>query len=262
MSVKLWQMKTIRLAIAYDGTRYHGWQIQPNGISIQQVIQDRIAVITGENVVVLSAGRTDAGVHALRQIAAFRTSSRHAPEVFQRALNATLPSDIRILDAECAADSFHPRFDATGKVYAYVIANTPELSPFAVRYAWKITHPLNSDEMRKAGCFLEGKHDFSSFRGAGCGARTTDRTVASINVSKHSGMDFLGLRLEGTFLVIRVTADAFLRHMVRNIVGTLVEVGIDKRKADAVPALLRSKNRSEAGPTAPASGLFLESVSY
>ncbi|HSW62901.1 MAG TPA: tRNA pseudouridine(38-40) synthase TruA [Dissulfurispiraceae bacterium] len=262
MSVKLWQMKTIRLTIAYDGTNYHGWQIQPNGISIQQVIQERLAVITGENGAVMSAGRTDAGVHALGQIAAFHTSARHTPVVFQRALNAALPPDIRILDAVIAADAFHPRFDARDKMYAYVIANTPELSPFTVRYAWKITHSLNSDAMRKAAGFLEGKHDFSSFRASGCGARTTERTVASIKVSEHSGLDFLGFRLEGTFLIIRVTADAFLRHMVRNIVGTLVDVGLDKRKADAVPMLLRSKNRSEAGPTAPACGLFLERVSY
>ncbi len=255
-------MKTIRLTLAYDGTNYHGWQIQPNGISIQQVLQEKLSVISGEAVRVLSAGRTDAGVHAIGQVASFSTSARHSPEVFQRALNAQMPRDIRILDAAQADNTFHPRFDAQKKVYAYVIANSRELSPFAARYSWKIPHPLNVDEMRAAAGFLVGRHDFSAFRASGCGARTTERTIETIEISLHPGIDFLGFRLEGAFCVIRITADAFLRHMARNILGTLAEVGLEKRKADAVAKLLRSKSRPDAGPTAPACGLFLERVCY
>lgn len=255
-------MKTVRLTIAYDGTNYHGWQVQPNGISIQQVLQEKLAVITGAEVPVLSAGRTDAGVHALGQIAAFRTLSRHEPEVFLRALNATLPADIRVLDAAAAEDAFHPRFDAVKKTYAYIIANCRDLSPFAARYAWKIPHPLQIDRMQAASACLLGRHDFSAFRASGCGARTTVRSMETIDIAAHSGIDFLGLRLEGEFIVFRITADAFLRHMARNMVGTLVEVGLKKREADAVPELLRSKNRPDAGPTAPACGLFLERIFY
>ncbi len=255
-------MKTIRLTLAYDGTNYHGWQIQPNSISIQQVLQEKLSVITGENVSVLSAGRTDAGVHAVGQVASFSTAARHGPEVFQRALNAQLPRDILILAAALADDTFHPRFDARKKVYAYVIANNRELSPFAVRYSWKIPHPLRIDEMRAAAYCLIGRHDFSAFRASGCGARTTERTIEAIEIAVHTGINFLGFRLEGDFCVIRITADAFLRHMARNIVGTLVEVGLKKRRADAVAKLLRSKSRPDAGPTAPACGLFLERVCY
>lgn len=255
-------MRTIRLVLAYDGTGYHGWQIQPNGISIQECLEKKISLITGETVNVLSAGRTDAGVHALGQVAAFRTASRHAPEVFFRALNATLPDDIRILAADEAPNAFHPRFDAKRKIYTYLIANDTDLSPFAVRYAWKIRMHLDDAAMRTAADHLVGKHDFTSFQASGCAAKTAVRTITACTVEELAGIDFLGFSLPGRFIRISVEADAFLRHMVRNIVGTLVEVGSAKRKADAVSGLLQLRDRSAAGPTAPACGLFLYRVFY
>jgi tRNA pseudouridine38-40 synthase len=255
-------MKTIRLVLAYDGTGYHGWQIQPNGISIQQTLENSLARITGESVTVLSAGRTDAGVHALGQVAAFRTQSRHTPEIFLRALNATLPDDIRILAADEAPDAFHPRFDAKSKIYTYLIANHADLSPFAARYAWRIRTRLDREAMETAAACLVGKHDFTSFQASGCAAQSAVRTLTACAVEELSGIDFLGFSLPGRFIRISVEADAFLRHMVRNIVGTLAEVGSAKRKAGAVSELLQLRNRSAAGPTAPACGLFLYRVLY
>lgn len=255
-------MKTIRLLVAYDGTNYHGWQIQPNGISIQEMIEKKIALITGEAVNVLSSGRTDAGVHALGQVASFRTDAQLTPNVFLRALNGTLPDDIRILAAEEASLAFHPRFDAKTKIYTYLIANEPDISPFAVRYAWKIRAQLDTGAMSVGAHALIGRHDFTSFQASGCAAKTAIRTVIACSVEELSGVDFLGIALPGRFIRISIEADAFLRHMVRNIVGTLVEIGMAKRKADAVPELLQRRDRSAAGPTAPACGLFLNRVFY
>lgn len=255
-------MKTIRLILAYDGTNYHGWQIQPNSISIQETIEKKISLITGETVNVLSAGRTDAGVHALGQVASFRTGSRHSADVFCRALNATLPDDIRVLSAEEAPDAFHPRFDAKSKIYTYLIANDADISPFAVRYAAKITIQLDTNAMHAAAQHLLGRQDFSSFQASGCAAKTTVRTITECSVEALEGVGFLGLSIQGRFIRISIQADAFLRHMVRNIAGTLIEVGNGKRKADAVPGLLQKRDRSAAGPTAPACGLFLNRVFY
>ncbi|HMK43510.1 MAG TPA: tRNA pseudouridine(38-40) synthase TruA [Dissulfurispiraceae bacterium] len=255
-------MKTVRMQLAYDGTAYHGWQIQPNGISVQQILQERLALITNAKTSVLSAGRTDAGVHALAQTVSFRTETRHSPDVFRRALNATLPHDIRILTAEEAPDDFHPRFDAKSKSYAYIVVNEKDASPFIARYAWTVPQKLDGKVMQAAGGSLVGRHDFTSFRASGCEARSTVRTVLSLAISQHTSLDFLGFSIAGDFFVFRIEADAFLRHMVRNIVGTLVEIGLGKRKADAVPELLLARDRSRAGRTAPACGLFLEHVNY
>lgn len=255
-------MKTIRLLLAYDGTNYHGWQIQPNGISIQETIEQKISLMTGEAVNVLSAGRTDAGVHALGQVASFRTAARHAPDVFCRALNATLPDDIRILAAEEAPDDFHPRFDAKSKIYTYLIANEADISPFAIKYAAHIKMRLNADAMQEGAQHLPGRRDFASFQASGCAAKTSVRTVTACSIDVLEAAGFLGLSIPGRFIRISVEADAFLRHMVRNIAGTLIEVGRGKRKADAVPELLQLRNRSAAGPTAPACGLFLNRVFY
>lgn len=255
-------MRTIRITIQYDGTAYNGWQIQPNGVTLQKILQEGVGRITGERLTVTGAGRTDAGVHALAQVAAFRTSSGLPPEVFRRALNARLPADIRILDAVEEREDFHPRFDAARKAYFYLIANAPLVSPFLYRYVWQVPAALDIETMRRAAAPLEGTHDFSSFRASGCGAKSPERTVFSLALERHTCLDFMTVQFRGEFLKIRIEGDAFLRHMVRNIVGTLVEAGKGRIRAESMQELLISRDRKCAGPTAPARGLFLERIFY
>ena len=265
-------MRNLRLTIQYDGTDYSGWQVQPPAkpegtnnrqvLTVQGILQETIKKITGEEVNVLSAGRTDAGVHALGQVASFRTGSGLSAEVLLTALNANLPEAIRLLDASEAAPDFHPRYDARGKVYFYLISNDRIVSPFLHRYLWRLPYRLDFDGMNRALEALLGTHDFSAFRASGCGARTTVRTVSGIAVEKLTGIDFMTAGLAGNFMKISIEADAFLRHMVRNIVGTIVEVGRGKIRTEDVAEVLRSKDRKLAGPTAPAQGLFLDRVFY
>lgn len=268
-------MRNIRLTIQYDGTNYNGWQIQrtdnrsPNTetktqkiITIQGTIQNAIKKITGEDVKLIGAGRTDAGVHAIAQVASFKTSSRLSQEVIKKALNASLPDDIRIIDACDVELDFHPRYDAKSKIYFYVICNSHIISPFLYRYVWKIPHQLNFDRMSKAIEFLKGRQDFSSFRASGCSAKNTVRTILHISIEKLDAIDFMNTRVECSFLKLSIEADAFLRHMVRNIIGTIVEVGKGKIKAEDVKKIILSRDRRLAGPTAPASGLFLEKINY
>ncbi len=264
-------MKNIKLLIEYDGADYHGWQRQPirsseyteqKVITIQGILQNTIKRITGEDVKLLSASRTDAGVHAIGQVASFKTNSNLEPMTLQRALNATLPEDIRILNAEEAEDAFHPRYDALSKSYFYIISNTNFSSAFLYRYAWRVPYSLNLDEMKKAGDLLLGRHDFSAFRGAGCGAKSTLREIISLTIEKISSIDFMTARINGNFIKIKVEANAFLRHMVRNIVGTLVEIGRGEMTLNSVSEAIKLKDRKKTGPTAPAHGLFLEKVKY
>jgi tRNA pseudouridine38-40 synthase len=255
-------MRNIRLIIQYDGTNYHGWQIQPNGITIQEVLQEHIQKITGETSSVIGAGRTDAGVHAIGQVVSFQTSSHLSPEIIKKALNATLPSDIRVIGAAEAEESFNPRFDAKSKSYVYIIANSRYVSPFLYRYAWRIPYELDIAAMRSALQYLKGTHDFSSFRGSGCDAKTLTKTVFEIFCDRSGSLDFMAMKLNGPFIVFAIEADAFLRHMVRTIVGTAVEVGRGRFKAPDMSLILQSMDRSLAGPTAPAQGLFLKRVYY
>lgn len=250
------------MTVQYDGTGYNGWQAQPAGITVQGMLQTKIHEIAGESTTVIGAGRTDAGVHALAQVASFRTGSKLAADTFKRALNAVLPEAIRILDAGEAEETFHPRYDAKSKIYFYVIAAGPVVSPFLWRYAWRVPHRLDLDAMEQALGALEGPHDFSAFRGSGCGAKTTVRTVSRLSVERLEGLGFMGARLGGSFLKISAEADAFLRHMVRNIVGTAVEAGKGKISPADIAGILESRDRRCAGPTAPARGLFLEKVNY
>ncbi|MCC6347119.1 MAG: tRNA pseudouridine(38-40) synthase TruA [Nitrospirales bacterium] len=255
-------MRIIRITVQYDGTAYSGWQVQPNSATLQQILQERIGEIAGERLAVTGAGRTDAGVHALAQVAAFRTTSRLSPEVFKRALNARLPASVRILDAAEAKGDFHPRFDAVRKAYFYLIANTSLLSPFLYRYVWQVPVALDIEAMRRAAALLEGTHDFSSFRASGCGAKSPERTLFSLLIERHDSLDFMTVHLRGEFLKVRIEGDAFLRHMVRNIVGTLVEAGKGKVGEERMRRILLSRDRKCAGPTAPARGLFLERIFY
>ncbi len=254
--------KKIRLLIEYDGTNYQGWQIQRQGLTLQGLIEDRIFKVTGERTRLIGAGRTDAGVHALGQVAAFMTGSYLEAKVLQRALNAMLPEDVRVLDAAVVDEAFHPRYSAVSKSYFYLIANTDISSVFLHRYTWRVKYPLDIDSMRKAGRLLVGRHDFSSFRGAGCGAKNTFREIFFLDIERLGSMDFMTARIEGNFMKVRIAANAFLRHMVRNIVGTIVEAGRGRMSPHAVAEILELKDRRLSGPTAPAKGLFLERIIY
>ncbi|MDI6728768.1 MAG: tRNA pseudouridine(38-40) synthase TruA [Thermodesulfovibrionales bacterium] len=255
-------MRNIKLTIQYDGTNYNGWQIQPNGITIQEILQKNIKKITGEDAKLIGAGRTDAGVHAIGQVASFKTSSGLSSDVIKRALNANLPDDIRILNACDAELDFHPRYDAKSKIYVYVISNFTVISPFLYRYAWKVPHKLHFEDMCNAIEFIRGRHDFSAFRASGCSAKNPVRTVFNISIEKSDTIHFMDIPFAGNFLKVRLEADAFLRHMVRNIVGTIVEIGKGKTKSEEIREIINSKDRRLAGPTAPARGLFLEEINY
>ncbi len=255
-------MRRIRLTLQYDGSAYQGWQVQASGVTIQGLLQDCIYRLTGERVKVIGAGRTDAGVHALEQVAAFDSGSGLHVDVIGRALNAMLPQDIRVMDAKDVEGDFHARYSARSKCYVYVLANMRDVPVFMDRYVWSITCPLDLEAMKAASACLIGRHDFTSFRGSGCGAKNAVRTVHSLEVKKLCEAAFLFARFRGEFITITVEADAFLRHMVRNMVGTLVEAGRGRLSPERVKVILESRDRRLAGPTAPAKGLFLQNVSY
>jgi len=246
----------------YDGTHYQGWQTQRSGLTIQDILSKAISGITGEPIKLNSASRTDAGVHALGQVAVFSTGSILPADTIKRALNALLPKDMRILSAEELEYEFHPRYRAVKKSYFYLIDETQKQSVFLHRYAWRVPVSLDLDRMREASEMLYGEHDFSAFRGTGCGAKTTVRTVHSITLDRYDCLDFMTAKIQGNFIKIRLEANAFLRHMVRNIAGTLIEVGKGRTSPETVRNILMSCDRTLAGPTAPAKGLFLEKVYF
>ena len=255
-------MRYIRLSIEYDGTDYHGWQSQKSGGTIQDIITDKIRELTGESVRLTGASRTDAGVHALDQVAVFETSSYLKTEVIMRALNAKLPPDIRILNAAEADKDFHPRYRALKKSYFYIISEGRRHSAFLHGYIWYLHAPLDLERMSEAASLLIGEHDFSSFRASGCGSKHPVRTVYSAEISRQREMKFMTATFEGDFIRFRIEANAFLRHMVRNIAGTLVEVGKGQITLEQFKEVLLARDRTIAGPTAPAQGLFLEKIIY
>jgi tRNA pseudouridine38-40 synthase len=255
-------MRYIRLLMEYDGTGYHGWQSQKSGGTIQDIISEKIRSITGEEVRLTGASRTDAGVHALGQVAVFGTDSRLEPDVVMRALNSKLPADIRIMDAGEIDSNFHPRYGATRKSYFYIFSEDRRHSAFLHRYVWYVHSALNTELMAKAASLVVGEHDFSSFRGSGCGAKHPVRTVYEAEISILDEMIFMTASLTGNFIKFRIEGNAFLRHMVRNIAGTLVEVGKGKMSIEAFQGVLKARDRTLAGPTAPAQGLFLERILY
>lgn len=245
-------MRTLKIVIAYEGTRYHGWQRQINGLSIQQVLEESIGRITGRLEKVIGSGRTDAGVHALAQVAHFRTSSRLSEESLLRGINSVLPEDIAILDLREAPEGFHARFDATSKVYLYRILNRTIRDVFERRTAWFIPRPLAVDRMRRALPHLLGTRDFTSFCSAHCESRDRIRTVLDATLTGEAG----------GVIELSVEADGFLRSMVRTLTGVLVDVGLGKHPPEAVADILRAGDRRRAGATAPARGLFLKEVKY
>ena len=255
-------MKRIKLILQYDGTNYSGWQVQPDRVTIQGVIEAGLRKMTGEETMVLSAGRTDAGVHALQQVASFDTSSRYSPKVFQKALNGMLPRDIRIISSDYAGDDFHPRYSAKAKSYFYLIDCSETGNPFTGRYSYYCKYRLDSEKMINAAACLIGRHDFTSFRASGCGARSPVREIYDIKVEQMHSIEFLTVGLSGSFIRISVKGNAFLRHMVRNIAGTMIEVGRNRISPDGLRTILEARDRRLAGPAAPAGGLFLERVFY
>jgi tRNA pseudouridine38-40 synthase len=246
--------RTLKFTIQYDGTDYVGWQRQPTGASIQAMLEDALAPIEGAPTPVHGAGRTDAGVHALGQVASATVVNSLDERTLARAMNAVLPTDIRILSIEEAEPDFHARFRAQAKTYEYRIVNAPIASAFVRRYVWHVPQPLDLESMRTAAVPLVGTHDFAGFQGTGTFPSTTVRTIHALDLEDGGGFDLP--------IVIRVTGDGFLRHMVRNIVGTLVEVGTGRWDPWRLLAVLDSRDRSQAGRTAPPQGLFLTGVAY
>jgi len=244
-------MRNIKLVIEYDGTNYSGWQVQPNGTGVQEVVQHAIAEITGErNVALIGSGRTDAGVHAAGQVANFKTETNIPASDLVHAINTRLPPDVAIIHAEDVPDDFHARYSATSKTYRYAILNRPVRSPLERNRTYLVRRPLDADAMRAAAAHLVGRMDFAAFQSKPDG-KPSVRTVTRLDV------EAAGPRIQ-----ITISADGFLYNMVRAIVGTLVEVGLGKRGTDSIPALVRSRDRSAAGPTAPPHGLCLLEVEY
>lgn len=245
-------MRRVKLTLAYDGTAYLGFQVQPNGPTIQSVTEAALGRVLQESVKLRGAGRTDAGVHAREQVADFADSGVRPLETILRGGNALLPPDIRILSAEEVPPSFDARRHASGKEYRYFLYLDPVASPFFFRHAWHIEKPLDRAAVREGLDHLVGEHDFTSFRGQGCTAKTTVRTIFRAEWGE----------LSPALHYISITGGGFLRHMVRNLVGTLVDIGKGKYPPERVRELFSLQDRSEAGPTAPARGLFLWKIAY
>jgi len=245
-------MRNIKLLIEYDGTDYLGWQVQPKGSTIQGILEEKIGLLTGEPVRLFGSGRTDSGVHALGQVAHFKTQSQMDIRTMQKALNSLLPPDIVIRKVEEVDEDFHARKHSKSKIYEYRILNRNLRSAFHRKYAWYIPQKLNFTEMKKASLSLIGEHDFSAFRSVGSPTRTTVRRVVRAEWKRGR---------EGS-IRFEIEANGFLKQMVRSIVGTLVEIGKDRMNAADFQKILESKDRRKAGPTAPAQGLFLKEVKY
>ena len=245
-------MRTIKLTLAYDGTEYAGWQRQQNALAIQQVVEDAFAHFTGgEPPTISGAGRTDSGVHALGQVASVNVDFEHSASAVMRALNVRLPDAIRVIGAVDAAPGFHARFHARGKSYRYRISRAPVASPFERLYSWHVPWPLDLAAMRAAAAHLTGRHDFASFQASGTLITETTRNLQQLDLVETGGE-----------LHVVAEGDGFLRHMVRIITGTLVEVGSGQRDAGSIPGVVAARNRDAAGRTAPPHGLTLVAVRY
>lgn len=244
-------MPVFKLTLEYDGAAYAGWQRQPGQPTVQAALEDALRRITQTAIAVVGAGRTDAGVHALGQVASFHSEKGLSPDEWTRALNGVLPDDISVRSTEIIHGEFHARYSATGKLYEYRILNRRERSALERHRAWHLYGPLDLDAMRDAATHLIGRHDFSSFQGHPTDTKDPACEVRRLDISRR-----------GDIVRIEVQADRFLKQMVRAIVGTLVEVGQGKRHAQSLAALLDAGDRRQAGQTAPAHGLYLVRVDY
>lgn len=248
-------MRFLRLLIAYDGTAFAGWQIQPRDLTIQQLLQEAWQNVTGESLGIVASGRTDAGVHALGQVCSLTSETKLSGGQLGRALNSYLPQDIRVLGVEEAPEGFHAIRDAVAKTYRYQIQCGPEPNVFLRRHYWYVRGTLDVAAMREAGQSLVGEHDFASFQAVGAERKSSVRTVHRL--------EFLETQSDGyEQLWIQITANGFLYNMVRNIVGSLVLVGRHRKPASWLNQVLAARDRRMAGPTAPARGLVLLDVEY
>ncbi len=245
-------MPRVKLVLEYDGSRYVGWQVQPNGRSIQAELRDALGKLLGAPVEVAAAGRTDSGVHATGQVVCFDTERTLPLKAYWMGLNSLLPEDIAVVRAEEVDAQFDPRRGSRGKRYRYRVSNRPSRSPLRRHTHWEVFAPLQVEAMARAARHLLGRHDFSSFRASDCQAAHAMRELRRLDVEGASG-DAVSFVVEGT---------AFLKHMVRNLVGTLVEVGKGRKPEAWVAEVLASRDRTQAGPTAPPQGLVLEEVFY
>ena len=245
-------VSNFKIIIEYDGTNFHGWQRQKEDRTVQGEIEKALQTITGTRVILTGSGRTDSGVHALNQVANFRCETSLASDVFERGLNSLLPDDIVIKECCKVHDSFHARYDAKSKIYHYRILNRPVAAAVGRQYAWFIRKKLDKVAMRNAISLIIGIHDFKAFESSGSPRTHTKRHVIAADLFEE----------DNATLVFRIEADGFLRFMVRTIVGTLVEVGLGKISPDDFKKILKSKDRSKAGATAPATGLYLVEVKY
>lgn len=245
-------MPVVKLILSYDGTRYVGWQVQPNGPSVQAEVERALEALHKGPRRVTAAGRTDAGVHARAQVVSFPEERPLPLQAYVKGMNALLPEDVAVQAAALEPDGFDARRSARGKRYRYVIENVPTRAPLGRLQAWQLFGPLDVAAMREAARHLVGRHDFAAFQAADCAARHAVREVRRLDVLGEAGG-----RIEIVF-----EATAFVKHMVRNVVGTLVEAGQGKRTPGSMRELVEGRDRREAGRTAPPQGLFLEEVFY
>ena len=243
-------MTRVRLIIQYDGTGYVGWQTQPNGLAVQQVMERGLSKLTGENITLHASGRTDSGVHARAQVAHFDTSSRIPPEKFSFAMNTGLPRDIRVLYSD-RAENFHARFDVLKKHYRYTVLNAPHASALTRNSALHIHYELDFASMQRAAQQLTGEHDFIAFKSAGVEQKSTVRTIFNSSWTA-----------DGRYLHYDVSGSGFMYNMVRILAGTMIDIGLRRAEPDAVARALASGRREDAGGTAPAHGLTLMRVEY
>jgi tRNA pseudouridine38-40 synthase len=246
-------VRTLKFTLQYDGTGLVGWQRQASGTSVQGLLEDALTTIEGTPVTVYGAGRTDAGVHALGQVAHARLGIEHDTETMLRAANANLPEAVRVIDVSVVADDFHARFSARSKTYEYRIWNAQVVPPFRRLYVWHVPQPLDVAVLRAAAAAIIGEHDFAAFRGVGTPVHSTVRRIIDAGWREQSRDEPLTFHVSGT---------GFLRYMVRALVGTMVEIGRGSRDLGEMAALLASSDRHAAGRTAPANGLFLSRVEY
>lgn len=271
-------LQTWKLTLAYDGTDFQGWQVQPGLPTVQGELQAALSRVTGESPLPQGSGRTDAGVHALAQVASFALRAPIPPENLQRALNRTLPPSIRVSETRTVRSTFHARHSAIAKTYEYRILRSIDCPPFLARYVYACPWPLSLDALQAAALLFEGEHDFLSFAATDPdqshrnlaeeeepgdhdlppGAQAKKGTIRTVSAShwEQRSTD------AGVLLVYRVRGNGFLHHMVRNLVGTMIDVGRGHLATEEIPRILAARSRSEAGPTAPARGLFLHSVEY